>query len=664
MDNNYNYFFTTNKIYMIMIAILVMFISYYNYIIGLLASFIYIGLIVYNIRTNKTKKNKWKKFIENFSSKLDNATRNTLVNLPFPMLIIGKKGNILWYNQNFSQVLSNQDILDKNINDFIKELNIRQVLEGKKNSFKYVKLQDSYFDIYTNIVEGNESKVSNKEKMILVYLYDVTDSYHMMTSVDENKETVMLIEVDNLDEVIKSTEEDKKPILIAEIEKVINSYSQNLNAMSKKYDSNKYVLSVQNKYIQKEMEKKFDVLDNIREIDIGNKLTVTLSIGIGRGGKNPIENQKFAASAKDLALGRGGDQAVVKNGEKLSFYGGKTKEVEKRTKVRARVIAHALLDLINESSAVLIMGHVNMDIDCLGAAVGIYSTVNSLNKQCNIVLDEVNNSIKIIMEKLKNEKDYNNAFISTIDAIDKLDEDTLLILVDVHSKGYVEDIRLVEKAKKTVIIDHHRKSSNFVEGTLLSYIEPYASSTSEMVTEMIQYMSDKPQLKVLEAEALLAGICVDTKNFYFKTGVRTFEAASFLRKLGADTIDVKKLFSDDLDTYLKRYEIIKSAEVINGIAISICPPKIENIVLAAQAADELLNITGIHSSFVFAKIEDDIHISGRSLGDINVQVILEALGGGGHMTMAGAKLKSNTIEEAVEKLKNAIDKYLKEGDYK
>ncbi|WP_186431139.1 DHH family phosphoesterase [Clostridium sp. BSD9I1] len=664
MDNNYNYFFTTNKIYMIMIAILVMFVSYYNYIIGLLASFIYIGLIVYNIRTNKTKKNKWKKFIENFSLNMDNATRNTLVNLPFPMLIIGKKGNILWYNQNFSQVLSNQDILDKNINDFIKELNIRQVLEGKKNSFKYVKLQDSYFDIYTNIVEGNESKVSNKEKMILVYLYDVTDFYHMMTSVDENKETVMLIEVDNLDEVIKSTEEDKKPILIAEIEKVINSYSQNLNAMSKKYDSNKYVLSVQNKYIQKEMEKKFDVLDNIREIDIGNKLTVTLSIGIGRGGKNPIENQKFAASAKDLALGRGGDQAVVKNGEKLSFYGGKTKEVEKRTKVRARVIAHALLDLINESSAVLIMGHVNMDIDCLGAAVGIYSTVNSLNKQCNIVLDEVNNSIKIIMEKLKNEKDYNNAFISTIDAIDKLDEDTLLILVDVHSKGHVEDIRLVEKAKKTVIIDHHRKSSNFVEGTLLSYIEPYASSTSEMVTEMIQYMSDKPQLKILEAEALLAGICVDTKNFYFKTGVRTFEAASFLRKLGADTIDVKKLFSDDLDTYLKRYEIIKSAEVINGIAISICPPDIENIVLAAQAADELLNITGIHSSFVFAKIEDDIHISGRSLGDINVQVILEALGGGGHMTMAGAKLKSNTIEEAVEKLKNAIDKYLREGDYK
>ncbi|MPM94175.1 Cyclic-di-AMP phosphodiesterase GdpP [bioreactor metagenome] len=332
--------------------------------------------------------------------------------------------------------------------------------------------------------------------------------------------------------------------------------------------------------------------------------------------------------------------------------------------MRARVIAHALLDLINESSAVLIMGHVNMDIDCLGAAVGIYSTVNSLNKQCNIVLDEVNNSIKIIMEKLKNEKDYNNAFISTIDAIDKLDEDTLLILVDVHSKGYVEDIRLVERAKKTVIIDHHRKSSNFVEGTLLSYIEPYASSTSEMVTEMIQYMSDKPQLKILEAEALLAGICVDTKNFYFKTGVRTFEAASFLRKLGADTIDVKKLFSDDLDTYLKRYEIIKSAEVINGIAISICPPDIENIVLAAQAADELLNITGIHSSFVFAKIEDDIHISGRSLGDINVQVILEALGGGGHMTMAGAKLKSNTIEEAVEKLKNAIDKYLREGDYK
>lgn len=662
MDNKYNYFITENKIYMVCIALLIFVLFIYGHIyIGGVAIVLYGLLVLYNVRNTKQKKDEWKRFIEDFSSKLDLATRNTLVRLPFPLIIVGNKGNILWYNQNLSSVLEGSDILASNINDVLKDFNLKLAMDGKKNVFKYVKLNEKYFNIYTNLIDLGDYKNLN-DKIMLLYFYDVTDVFNLINSVEANKEAVMLIEVDNLDEVIKSTEEDKKPLLIAEIERTINSYAQSLNAMVKKYSSNKYVLTLQNKYIEKEMEKRFEILDSMREISMGNKFTVTLSMGIGRGGGTPFNNESYAVSAKELALGRGGDQAIVKSGEKLDFYGGKTKEIEKRTKVRSRVIAHALVDLINESSRVYIHGHVNPDIDCLGAAVGIYSTIKALNKECYIVLDGVNNSIKGMMDKLKNEADYESAFIDSKKCMESKDDNSLLIIVDVHNKGYVQNLDLVNSFNKLVIIDHHRKSTDYIEGALLSYIEPYASSTCELVTEMVQYMLERPKLKPVEAEALLAGICVDTKNFYFKTGVRTFEAASFLRKLGADTIDVKKLFSDDLYTYLKRADIIKSAVVKNDIAIAVCPPEIEDTVLAAQAADELLNITGIQASFVFVTIGEEIYISGRSLGDINVQIILEKLGGGGHMTMAGAKMSNIKLEGAVELLKQAIDKYLREGE--
>lgn len=660
MDKKYNYFITSNKMYMIIIAALILILIAYGHIfVGIFAISLYGLLVIYNIKNTRAKKDEWKKFIEDFSSKLDNATRNTLVRLPFPLIIIGKEGELLWYNQKFTPILQGEDILGKNIRSIVKEFNLRQALEGKENVLRYVKIKDRYYDIYTNVVDTSEN---TNDRILLLYFYDVTDLFELVNSVDLNKETVMLIEVDNFDDVIKIIEEDTRPLIIAEIERTINSYAQGLNAMLRKYDENKYVLSVQNKHIEKEMEKKFEILDTIREINMGNKLAVTLSVGVGRGGETPMKNENYAVSAKELALGRGGDQAIVKNGEKLSFYGGKTKEVEKRTKVRARVLAHALVDLINESNKVFIMGHLNPDIDCLGAAVGIYKAVSLLEKGCFIILDNENNSIRPILEKIKEEEGYETAFISSRECIEKADKNSLLILVDVHNKGYVQNMNVVDFFNKIVIIDHHRKSTDFIEGALLSYIEPYASSTSELVTEMLQYMVEKPELKPIEAEALLAGICVDTKNFYFKTGVRTFEAASFLRRLGADTLDVKRFFADDLETYLKRAEIIKSVKVFNSIAIAICPKEIEDTVLAAQAADELLNITGIQASFVFVKIKDEIFISGRSLGDINVQLILESLGGGGHMTMAGAKFKSIDINEALEKLKDAIDKYIEEGD--
>jgi len=660
MDNKYNYFIKGNKVYMVIIAFLILILMAYGHmIVGIIAICLYAFLVIYNVKNTEYKKSRWKKFIEDFSSQLDIATRNTLVKLPFPLVIIKITGDVLWYNQNFSSILEGKDILGQNIKNVVRDFNVKQVANGKETIFRYIKIKDKYYDIYTNIVDTSEN---SKDKIILLYFYDVTKPFKIMNSVNANKDAVMLMEVDNFDDVVKPMEEDDRPLIIAEIERTINSYAQSLNAMIRKYESNKYVFCIQNKYIEKEMEKKFEILDTIREINMGNKLAVTLSIGIGRGGDTPLENEKYAVSAKELALGRGGDQAVVKNGDKLLFYGGKTKEIEKRTKVRARVIAQALVDIIKDSRNVFIIGHVKPDIDCLGSAVGIRSVVSLMNKECFIILDDSNESIKIILDKIREEKEYDNVFIHSKNCEDKIDENSLLIIVDVHSEGHVQNMQLVKKFDRIVIIDHHRRTTDLIKNSLLSYIEPYASSTSELVTEMLPYMVEKPNIKPIEAEALLAGICVDTKNFYFKTGVRTFEAAAFLRRLGADTIDIKKLFSYDFETYLKRAEIIKSAKINNGIAIAVCPPEMANLLLVAQAADELLNITGIQASFVFAKIKDEVFISARSLGDINVQIILESLGGGGHMTMAGAKLESVTIDEAIEKLDEAINEYTEESE--
>lgn len=655
MENDDNYFIKNNKIYMIIIAVFIIIIIIYKHIfLGIISTVFYIFLFIYNIKNIKQKKDRWKRFIENFSSKMDIATRSTFVKLPFPLVIVKINGEVIWYNKKFLKELYEEDILGTNISDFIKDFNIQKVKDT--DVFKNVKINNKYYNIYPHITSTSEN---HSDDIILLYFYDTTELVNILDSLNDEKYTIMLIEVDNFDDVLKTVEEDERPLVTAEIERTINIYAQKLKAMIRKYEQNKYILLVQNKYIRQQMEKKFEILDIIRKINKGNKISVTLSIGVGCNGETPIENENYSMSAKELALSRGGDQAVVKMRDKLLFYGGKTKEVEKRTKVKARVISHALLGIINDSNNVFIMGHKKPDIDCLGAAVGIYNIVKTLKKDCYIILDDVNSSIRPIFSKIKEDKDYKYAFVHSKNCYDNVNKSSLLIIVDVHSRSYVQDMKLVEKFDKIVIIDHHRKAPDFIEENLLSYIEPYASSTSELVTEMLPYMTDNPKLKVIEAEALLAGICVDTKNFYFKTGVRTFEAASFLRKSGADTIDIKKFFSYDLKTYLNKTEIIRSAQIYNNIAIAVCPDKIEDTVLAAQAADELLNITGIQASFVLVKIEDEIFISGRSLGDVNVQLILESLGGGGHMTMAGARLKSSDMSKVLKKLKMVIDNYTK-----
>jgi len=661
MDDKYKSFSTDNKLYMLFIAIMIGALFLFQHLIsGAIFLAVYLILIVYNIVNERRKEIKWRNFIEEFSIQLDSATQNTLVKNPFPIVITAEDGSILWYNHKFVKIVSIQDILGRNIKEINSNISISDISEDKKE-FRFLSVEGKFYDAYVNKIDTVQNG-DIIENVCIFYFYDVTDKYNLIRENVERREAVMLIEVDNFDEVIRRVEEEKKPLLQAEVEKNIYSYANSLKSFCKKYENNKFMLTIQNKYLKEEAEKKFDILDQVREINMGNSLGITLSIGVGNLGQTPAENYNFAQQAMELALGRGGDQAVVKSQNKLDFYGGKTKEVQKRTKVRARVIAHALLNIINESSSVFIMGHKSSDIDCLGSAVGLNRACFLLNKPCYIVMENENGSVYPLMKKLKEDQNYQNIIINSASALKLMDEKSLLILVDVNSDEYVQSIDLLRNSERYVVIDHHRRSRNFIEGALLNYVEVYSSSTSELVTEIFQYMLESPKLTPIEAEALLAGIVIDTKHFTFKTGVRTFEAASFLRKQGADTVEVKRLFSNDLDSYLERYEIMKTAVIKNNIAIAKSPDAINDNVIASQAADELINVTGILASFVLYRLENDILISGRSSGDVNVQLILEELGGGGHLTMAGARLKGLNMEEAFLKLEAAIDNYFKESD--
>ena len=631
------------------IFVFISIIFFYNdkFIIG---SIILLAFIIYLYYLNKNEHSK----VENGKrtiSKLKLNINDNISNMLAPIALINENGDIIWANKRLTQELELSDTEGQNIISITRSLDLQKLLKCDKDLSQRIKIKNCIYSIYASKITGEDELIND---VYAVYFIEVSNLRDLNTT----KESVMLIEVDNLSEVLESTEESERPLLVAEVERTINLYAQKLKALIVKYDSNRYALSVIDKYITEEVNNKFDILEKISEIERGNKFELTLSIGIGRGGATPQENYNNAVTAKELALGRGGDQVAIKNNEKIIFFGGNTREFEKRTRVRARVIAHALKDLIYESSNILIMGHKNPDMDCLGAAVGLWSTIRQMGKNCNIILDNDRNAIEYYMNKLQDDSKYDNTFISRDDAEKNINEKSLLIVVDVHNKGYVSNIDLVEKVSRKIIIDHHRRSPDIVEGTLLNYIEVYASSTSEMVTELIQYMVQKPRISKVEAEGLLAGIVMDTKEFQFKAGVRTFDAASFLRSIGADTLEVKKMFNDSLEDYLVIADTIKNAEVKDNVAIAVCPSDVDNTVIVARAADELLTISGIEVCFVLAEISNNVIISGRSLGDVNVQVILEELGGGGHMNMAGAKLKL-PMGESIEALRNSIEKHLK-----
>ncbi|MBS4534415.1 DHH family phosphoesterase [Clostridium sp. D2Q-14] len=655
-----------NKIYLWIIGILILILFFYEPIIASVGVLILAYLIYYHWKNVHLRKVEWTRYIEGLMEEFDSATKYAVLNLPIPFMMLEIDGTISWYNPKFSEISEKKDILEKNIQDVIPTFNIKDITEEESNKSIDVIFKDRNYKVLYNIVKVNK-KTSNKDYLIMLYWLDNTNFTILKEKYNDEKMNVCLIQVDNYNEVIKDTPEAKRPIVLAEIDKKLNTFTSKVNGFLTKYESDKYIIVFENKYLDNLESKKFDILDDMRAINQGNNIPVTLSVGVGVNGKTPLQSYEFAKGAIDIALGRGGDQAVVKKIDKLSFYGGKSKAVEKRTKVKARVMSHALRQLIDQSDKVFIMGHKVGDMDSFGASIGVLSAVKYRNTEGYIVLEGINPSIRNLYDRIKEKNpDYMDNIITPEEAEEIATKESLCVVVDVHRPKSTEAPRLLDIMDKVVLIDHHRRGAEFIKDPTLVYLEPYASSASELITEILYYLrNEKMDIEKFEAEALLAGITVDTKSFTFKTGVRTFESASFLRRAGADTTSVRQLFQDDLKTFIMKAEVVEKARIVgNGqIAISSMEKQSEDAVLiAAQSADDLLNINGIAASFVLVPTETNVHISGRSLGDISVQLILEKLGGGGHLTVAGAQLDNIDLDEAIEQLEKAIIEYLKEGE--
>lgn len=648
----FNFLIPDSKLYLLIIGVLVGIIAFYEPKIAILGVLLLAYLIYYHWRNIHLKKVEWTKYIESLTTGLDTATKYAIINLPIPLVMVETDGTISWYNTRFLQITDSKKLLEENIKDIVPGFNIDSIMSRKEDTHIEISIKDKYYKVLYNVVQKSKSRENREEYIIMLYWIDNTGFTTLKTKYNDEKVNVGIIQIDNYEDVRNNTDEANRPIVFVEVDKILNSLASRIGGFIRKYENDKYLLIFENKHLDNLETKKFEILDNVREVDLGNRIPVTLSIGIGVNGKSLSQQFEYAGAALDIALGRGGDQAVVKRIDKLSFYGGKSKAVEKRTKVKARVIAHALRQLIDQSEEVFIMGHKNGDMDSFGASIGIYRAVKNRDKKAYIVLSGVNPSIKNIYDRLKAEHpEYLEDIVTPEQARVIADKSSLCVLVDNHRPSYTEAPQLLEIVDKVVLIDHHRRGVDFIEDPVLSYLEPYASSTCELVTEILTYMGEKLNINKFEAEALLAGISVDTKNFTFQTGVRTFEAASFLRRAGADTTAVRQLFQDDINTFVTKAEVVKDAKIIDDrIAISkLRKESNDSVLIAAEAANDLLNINGIMASFVLVVSDGRIHISGRSLGDISVQLILEKLGGGGHLAVAGAQIDNVDIDEAADR---------------
>ena len=648
--------------YLWIILLLVLMITVLDWRIAIPGYILLAFLTYYNVRSSYKRRKEITKYIENLTINIDTATKDTMLNFPMPLVVTELDGTIIWYNSSFRKIFGEEELLEKAISNFIEDLHPSKLISEPVNILRQVVLNGMHYKVLCNFVKKDRKSDAGNFIMIL-YFIDVTELVEIKKKYNDEKIVTGLILIDNYDDLMQSMDDTQRPQMLAEIEKKIIQWMGFTYGVIKKFDRDKYLFIFENKYVKEMEEKRFEILDAVKEINLGNKIPVTLSFGLGLNGKTLVECFYSAGAAIDIALGRGGDQVVIKNENSFSFFGGKTRELEKRTKVKARVIAYALRRLIDQSPDVYIMGHENADIDSLGASLGLYRVAKSRGKDAFIILNRLNPTIDSLVAKIQKNPEYEGVFVGRSDALDRVGKKTLLIVVDTHRPSFTEIPEVLENSSQVVVIDHHRRGTDIIQDTVLTYQETYASSTCELVTEILQYIDEKFKLKPLEAEALYAGIVVDTKNFTFKTGVRTFEAASYLKRQGVDTVAVKQLFQNDLVTYSNISSVVKDAEMIGSeIAISVCPINMKNAqLITAKAADELLNLSGIIAAFVLCYVGSEVWISGRSLGDINVQVILEKLGGGGHLTVAGAQLYGITLENAKEKLKYVIMEYVNES---
>lgn len=610
-----------------------------------------------------------------FATDYAQVQRQLLSEFELPYGLLDDQGKILWTNQQMQETLQKNAARKKAIYSIFPEIK-KDFFELENEQIQTVESEyegKMYRIVLRKIAIGDliedHSLLEYPENGVYLtafYMYDETEMKRYSRENEEQRLIAGLIYIDNYDEALESVESVRQSLLVALIDRRINKYISDIDGIVRKMEKDKYFIIFQKKYLPKLQENRFSLLDEVKNVNIGNEMAVTISIALGVNGSTYAESCEYSRIAMDLALGRGGDQAVVKVGENILYYGGKSKQVEKNTRVKARVKAHALREILENNDRVLVMGHKIGDVDSLGSSIGIYRISKFMAKRCHIIINDITTSVKPLIDGFLSSSEYEeDMFINTNEAIDKVDNNTVVIVVDVNRPNYTECPDILRIAKTIVVLDHHRQSSEVIDNAVLSYIEPYASSASEMVAEVLQYIGDNIKMRPLEADALYAGIVIDTNNFVNKTGVRTFEAAAFLRRNGADVTRVRKMFRDDMDDYRAKAKAIHQAEIFEEFfALSGCIfDDVESpTIIAAQAANELLEIKGIKASFVLTYYNNKIYISARSIDEVNVQIIMEQLGGGGHQTVAGAQLENCTMEDAIRRLKETIKHMLTEGD--
>ncbi len=655
------------KIYLAIIFILLVIVCIENVIMIIPSILIFMAVVAYSYYANNRRKSEISETLQDLTLSVDTAAKSSLINSPFPLIIMESNGNVIWRSAKFISEFEGFDInqyLTNLIDDI--QLDIKETEKDdtkEKEISKHVELNNKNYEVLGKFVHSRKYDKKHDDKyMMMLYFIDETEIVKLKEEYKDSKSCVTIIMIDNYEETMQQLESEEKPQVTAEIDKCIYEWTDKSNGVLIKSDRDRYVYLFEQRYFEKVKEDKFSILDKVKDIHTKENVQITLSIAVSNDGMTDKEKYRSAQAAMDVVLGRGGDQAVIRENEIYKFYGGRAQEVEKRTKVKARVVAHALENLIKDASKVMVMGHTNPDIDSMGSSMGIYRLAKSLGKKAYIIDSSETNTLQSFKADLAKEPEYEDILITKEVAEENIDKETLVVVVDTHKTTYVEAPELLKRTDKIVIIDHHRRSADYIENATLTFQEVYASSAAELVTELLQYAEVHVDLKTIEAESLYAGIMMDTKNFTFKTGVRTFEAAAYLRRCGVNIIRVKKWFQSNLETFNKIATIVKKAEIVNEtIAIATYEKKDkEASLICAKAADELLTISDITASFVMGKAGNKICISGRSIGDINVQVILEKLGGGGHITLAGAQVEGMTMEETKQELINRINEYFSE----
>ena len=611
-----------------------------------------------------------------FATEYGQVQKQLLLDLNLPYIVLDDSGKIMWFNNAFADMIGKEaKSFHKSISSLFPGIIQENMPKEGETADYHVSFDERDYRARIREISIDElvdhSGLLAQEEGDHAYLYamlmfDVTELNEYIRKYQDETMVTALIYLDNYEEAMDSVEEVRRSLLTALVDRKINKYFADIDGLVKKYEKDKYFVVMRSRSLEELREAKFNILEEVKTVNIGNDMAVTISIGIGANAGSYARNSDFARTAIDLALGRGGDQVVLKDGDKITYYGGKTQAVEKSTRVKARVKAHALKEFIDNKDKVLVMGHKIIDVDSFGAAIGIYRAARTSNKKAYIVIDNPTASIRPLMASFLNNPDYEqDMFLNCNQAVEMVDDNTLVVVVDVNKPSYTECEELLYRAKTIVVLDHHRQSNETIRNSVLSYVEPYASSACEMVAEILQYFSDDIRIRNIEADAIYAGIMIDTNNFIQKTGVRTFEAAAFLRRCGADVTRVRKLFRENMDEYRVRGETISNAELFrDAFAIAICPggDLDSPTIVGAQAANELLNIIGVKASFVLTEYKDTIYVSARAIDEVNVQIIMERMGGGGHLNIAGAQLQSASIEDAKEYLKEVIGGMLDGGE--